>query len=202
MGKTTEWFDFINNGKRSLSSYHYFMPDVMANKVRKQILKDKIMYVCYTDGSATVHDDKKGGYGSFIINKSTGEELCLHEGFVNTKTGRMEIMAIIKTLQYIEDKNSEVIIYSDSRYAIGIINEGWIYKWQGEGWLDSNGCIRKNRDLCEKLLQEYTKFKGGVKLVHIKGHQKDNTNEHIYGNNVADTLADYKNFKEYKTDLL
>ncbi|KAJ5975813.1 ribonuclease H1 [Penicillium waksmanii] len=70
---------------------------------------------------------------------------------------RAEIQAIIlaleKALQVYEDLNSnpwlDVTIYSDSRYAVNCMTE-WIYKWSGNGWINSAGNYVANRDLLEQ----------------------------------------------------
>jgi ribonuclease HI len=67
---------------------------------------------------------------------------------------RAEITAIIIALeQALETHNRlnrqpllEVIIMSDSKYAIGCMNE-WIYKWSTNGWINSAGAEVANRDL-------------------------------------------------------
>jgi ribonuclease HI len=67
---------------------------------------------------------------------------------------RAEITAIIIALkQALETHNRlnrqpllEVTIMSDSKYAIGCMNE-WIYKWSTNGWINAAGDKVANRDL-------------------------------------------------------
>jgi len=147
----------------------------------------------YTDGSASVRN-KKGGAGTYIID---GEiEVFVQKGFSNTTIGRCEIYALLIALKTIQDKSRRVIIYSDSKYVVGTIEEKWVESWERDKWFQ-----RCNADLWKQVLEEYRKFpKGNVRLKHLRGHQKDLTDSHILGNNIADTLADYKQFKEYEED--
>ena len=54
----------------------------------------------FTDGSAVVRgaNKGKGGYGVYFPD-FYGNPLGLHEGFKNTKTGRMEIMALLTAIE-------------------------------------------------------------------------------------------------------
>lgn len=147
----------------------------------------------YTDGSASFKNGL-GGSGVYIINGE--KEYFLQKGFSNTKVGRCEIHALILALQFFENKNQKIIIYSDSQYVVNSIEKGWVYDWERDYWFG-----RLNADLWQRVLVEYRKFpKGNIKLKHIKGHQLDMTNPHILGNNIADCLADYHQFIEREED--
>ena len=41
-----------------------------------------------------------------------------------------------------------------------------------------------------------------VRFMKVRGHEKDVNNPIIYGNHVADMLADYKNFEDYELDKM
>ncbi|KAI1752902.1 ribonuclease H-like domain-containing protein [Xylaria castorea] len=88
-----------------------------------------------------------GSYGSKSINLPRNP----------TPTNqRAEITAIILALKWVLQKWKElksnpfldVRIYSDSKYAIKCMDT-WIYKWVGNGWLNSSGNEVANRDLIE-----------------------------------------------------
>ena len=147
----------------------------------------------YTDGSANYRNGL-GGIGVYIIDGDN--ELFLQKGLSNTKVGRCEIRALLLALQSIQDKSRQITIYSDSQYVVFSIEKKWAERWESESWLG-----RSNSDLWKEVLFEYRQFKpGSVKLVHIKGHQEDISDCHIYGNNVADILADYHQFNEREKD--
>ena len=152
------------------------------------------MITAYTDGSAIVSGEKLGGFGVYIIDEN-GQEYFFSEGYRNTKTGRMELMAVITALQKV-DKSKRLTIYSDSMYCVNCVEANWLWKWRRRLWMDI-----KNVDLVKKYLEEYEKFKFPPKLVHIKGHTK-NDDIHSLGNAIVDKLADYKTKIDYKIDML
>ena len=157
------------------------------------------MITIYTDGSGVNNPKNKhyqlGGYGVYI--KDRDKEYYLSKGYSHTTTNRMEIRAVLYALKAIKDKSQKVLIYSDSQYVINSIMLDWINKWYSQGW----NC--KNSDLWKRMIEELNRFrkaKGSVVLKHIKGHQTNLEDPHVFGNNVVDALASYKNFSKYKVD--
>lgn len=146
----------------------------------------------YTDGSACVTYPKLGGFGIYI--KTPDKNIKIRKGYCNTKTGRMELMAVITCMRSIQNKNLELIIRSDSQYVCNTVNE-WIDHWRSIGYLG-----KANVDLLKQLDQEISKFTYRPKLIHIKGHQEP-TDEDKLGNNIADFLANYKTQSSYEVDL-
>lgn len=150
--------------------------------------------VIFTDGSATVKPKKgelycKGGAGVYIAT----EDLCIAKHFAPAKTGRMEAKAVLIALQQVKDDFEGTIqIYSDSMYMVNMITNKWLEKWEEEKWVN-----RKNYDVLKLILEEKRKKKAKVIITHVKSHRKDLDDDLIFGNAVADMLADYKNGKEY-----
>ncbi len=160
-------------------------------------MRNKLEVIAYTDGSC-FHKTRKGGYGVYIIylnGQKLVNEIFMHNGYSNTTISRMELLAIIKCLKRIREKNIKVTIYSDSQYAVNCINKNWLVSWERNGWVGV-----KNSDLLRVYLKEYRKFLKRPKITHIKGHQNNN-DIHSIGNNIADLLANYKQFKKRKKDL-
>lgn len=151
------------------------------------------MVIAYTDGSAIVKGEKLGGFGIYIIDEE-GKEYFFSEGYRNTKTGRMELRAIITTLKKVS-KDKRLTIYSDSMYCVNCVNERWLWKWERNLWMNI-----KNVDLVKQYLEEYRKFKFPPILVHIKGHTKKD-DQHSLGNAIADKLASYSSFSFYNVDI-
>jgi ribonuclease HI len=149
----------------------------------------------YTDGSACVKGDRLGGHGVYIIDGD--REYMFSFGYKNTTTGRQELMGAIDCLRLIKDKNREVEIYCDSEYVVKCITERRLWKWKRNLWMGI-----KNIELVIRFYEEYIKFNKPPKFVHIHGHQKNLEDRHVFGNNMADALADYKNQKEYKQDII
>lgn len=149
--------------------------------------------IAYTDGSASTKGEKLGGYGVYIIDGD--KEYLYRKGFSNTKTGRMELTAMITCLRMIQNKERTVQIHSDSEYVVLCINDNRLKKWKRLDWVGV-----KNVDLLKQFYEEYVKFKYPPKLYHVKGHTgKDD--EHSLGNAIVDELAAYKTQENYQRDL-
>jgi len=153
--------------------------------------------IAYTDGSCNVKT-RLGGYGALLrfYKKQIVEEIVLQGGYSNTTVSRMELMAIIETLRTIKIKDKyKVIVISDSQYTVDSIEKGWVFRWRSEGFFE-----RKNADLWTQFLIEYFKFPiGKLTFIHTRGHGKG-LECYREGNDIADKLADYKQFKSYIPD--
>ena len=69
--------------------------------------------------------------GIFMI--TPGEKLEFSYSFANSTNNRMELGAIIGTLQLLKKWigiTDRLTIFSDSAYALNIILEGWYVKWE------------------------------------------------------------------------
>lgn len=170
----------------------------------------KAMYV-YTDGSAVSRGDNKGkgGFGTYFPNQF-GKKRGFSLGFKNTKTGRMEVMALYYAINKMPETCLYPVslhIYSDSEYVIKSFTENRLERWIKAGWRNTSGEV-KNKDLWKLIVREINK-KTYLKLEfhHIKSHQLEKEkdpikrkellkNPHIIGNAMADTLADYKRHKK------
>jgi len=127
----------------------------------------------YTDGSAKGNPGK-GGYGVVLISGTHRKELS--QGYRLTTNNRMELLSVIVALEAIKTPNSNVTIYSDSKYVVDSIEKGWVYSW-----LKKQFKGKKNQDLWLRFLSIYKNHK--VKFIWIKGHNENPENE------VCDRLA-------------
>ena len=64
-----------------------------------------------------------GGYASIIYDESGKLITKLYRGFKNTTNNRMELMAILATLEYFQEP-VDITIVSDSMYVVNTINQG------------------------------------------------------------------------------
>ena len=133
------------------------------------------MVKIYTDGACSGNPGR-GGWAAIIID---GEKIEKISGASkNTTNNRMELIAVISALKYVDEQNIE--LFTDSKYTKDGI-EKWIYNWKKNGWKTANKQSVKNIDLWQDLDQLNQK-----KNVHwnwVKGHSN---NEY---NNMADKLA-------------
>ena len=125
----------------------------------------------YTDGACSGNPGK-GGYG--VILNFNGIKKEISEGFILTTNNRMEILAAIKGLEALKEKCS-VTLYSDSKYLVDAINEGWVEKWKSNNWVKSDKSKAKNVDLFSRLLNLLDMHE--VEFVWVKGHAGHIENE-------------------------
>lgn len=126
----------------------------------------------YTDGSARGNPGP-GGYG--LILKFGSVEKEMSGGFRKTTNNRMELLAVIIGLETLT-RPVEVEVYSDSKYVVEAVKQGWVFGWQKKGFKG-----KKNPDLWQRFLSVYPKHK--VTFHWIRGH-----NDHPY-NERCDVLA-------------
>ena len=125
----------------------------------------------YTDGSS-IRNPGPGGYGVVLTYKGHRKELSA--GFRETTNNRMELMSCIVALKSLK-RSSTVIIYSDSKYVVDSINNGWAQRWRLNGWQTESKKNVENADLWRQLLDEINKH--DVKFIWIKGHGGKRENE-------------------------
>jgi len=114
----------------------------------------------YTDGAASGNPGP-GGYG--VVLKSGKHRKELSEGYRLTTNNRMELLAVIVGLEALKQENSNVTVFSDSKYVIDSIQKGWVFGWVKKGFKN-----KKNPDLWKRFLNIYGKH--NVKFRWVKGH--------------------------------
>jgi ribonuclease HI len=144
----------------------------------------------YTDGAARGNPGP-GGYG--IVMKYGSYRKEISQGYRLTTNNRMELLAVIVALEQLRYKNSDVVVYSDSKYVCEAVNKGWIFDWERKGFKK-----KKNPDLWKKFLKVYRDHR--VELVWIKGHSNHIENDQCDRLAVAasqkDNLSDDEGYVE------
>lgn len=139
---------------------------------------------------------RKGGSGVYI--QWNDNEYFIQQGYENTTINRCELRAILLALNALNNKKPLiVIIWSDSQYVVnGMKSIVDIASKNFEGI--------KNQDLWRKVYDELKRLEKRVRvrINWTPGHGKDMNDPIVYGNAVADALADYKNFEYYKLDKI
>ena len=131
----------------------------------------------YTDGACSGNPGK-GGWGAILFYKDQMREMSGFEE--NTTNNKMELTAAIKALERLKEP-CEVELYSDSAYLVNAFLEGWLTKWQMNGFKSSNKKPVQNVDLWQKLIELNNIHK--ITWVKVKGHA-----DNVY-NNRCDALA-------------
>ena len=143
----------------------------------------------YTDGAARGNPDGPGGYGTILqYVDSTGK---LHErefsaGYKKTTNNRMELMAVIRSLQELT-RPCRVELYSDSKYVVDAFNQNWIGGWIKRGWKKADGSPALNPDLWAQALEQEARHK--ITYVWVKGHAGHPENERCDQLAVAQSKA-------------
>lgn len=138
------------------------------------------MIQIYTDGSCV--NDNKDNLGSwgFLVVQTEGV-IIKAEIEKHTTNNRMELMAIIKALEYAMKRDIEVTINSDSMYCINCYNN-WKTKWFEVPEI-KNGA--KNNDIWDELFENVRLAKtllgrNPIKSIKfVKGHSDSKYNDMI-----------------------
>ena len=132
--------------------------------------------IVYTDGACSGNPGP-GGWGVTIkIEDKTFE---IFGGEDNTTNNRMELVAAIKALEYLNESH-KITLYTDSNYVKDGITS-WISNWKKNSWKTANKKEVKNKDLWIRL---DAAIKGkDISWIWVKGHAGN------AGNEQADYLA-------------
>lgn len=139
------------------------------------------MIEVYTDGACRGNgkSDAVGGWGFYLLDKSTGGSAEFFGGEKGTTNNKMELQAAIEALKYIDnnlsfDDKMRVKIYTDSNYVYQGITT-WINGWIRKGWKDVKN-VEQWKELMDLNSPVYT-------WNWVKAHQGNE------GNEIADLLA-------------
>ena len=115
----------------------------------------------YTDGSSKGNPGP-GGFGAILMFGKHSKEISM--GYRFTTNNRMELIAVLASLEALKKNDLPLTIHSDSQYVVKAINEGWLNNWIKTGFKGG----KKNKDLWVKYFQLSKKFK--IKIQWVKGH--------------------------------
>ena len=134
-------------------------------------MPDNSQVIIYTDG-ACHGNPGPGGYAAILIYEEKQKEIS--GGFKKTTNNRMELMAAIKGLESLKD-SCDVTLYSDSQYLVRSMTQGWVQKWQANGWKRNKKDPALNVDLWKQILVLCHKHE--VEFQWTKGHAGHPENE-------------------------
>jgi len=131
----------------------------------------------YTDGACSGNPGP-GGWGAMIVRNDSITELS--GGEEHTTNNRMELTAVFMALREIKEA-CVIDLYSDSKYVIDSLKNGWASGWRKRGWVKSDGKKALNPDLWDMVLDMVNRHE--MRYHWVKGHA-DNPR-----NNRCDELA-------------
>ena len=144
-------------------------------------MSQKAIVQIWTDG-ACKGNPGPGGWGVYMKYKDaklSGRENELCGGELETTNNRMEMMAVIKALEFIKEPWI-IELYVDSQYVKKGLTE-WLPGWIKKNWKNSANKEVKNKDLWQQLLAQSERH--DIRWFWVKGHSGD------AGNERADELA-------------
>ena len=125
----------------------------------------------YTDGGC-IGNPGPGGYGVVLLCDGHRKELS--GGYRLTTKNRMEMMAAIVGLEALKE-GCAVTLYSDSKYLVDAVMQGWAQRWRQNGWYRNKREKALNPDLWERLLSACKRHR--VEFIWVKGHAGNVENE-------------------------
>ena len=121
--------------------------------------------------------DTQAGLGGWAaILKAGGRELVLSGAERGTTNNRMELTALLEGLRALK-RPCTVRVVTDSQYLRKAFTDGWILKWQRNGWQTSTRESVKNQDLWEALIEEARRH--SLTFVWVRGHAGHGENERV-----------------------
>jgi|TARA_B100000470_G_scaffold46155_1_gene33895 ribonuclease HI len=123
----------------------------------------------YTDGSS-IGNPGPGGYGIIMVLENNTYKKEVSQGFSLTTNNRMELLAVTVALENIKIINSNVEVFTDSKYVSDAVEKKWVFEWE-----KLNFKKKKNPDLWKRFLIIYRKH--NITFTWIKGHNNHPENE-------------------------
>lgn len=131
----------------------------------------------FTDG-ASKGNPGRGGYGVVISQEGKVIELGAHSA--RTTNNEMELKAVVEALKKVDHINTQIAIYTDSKYVVEG-SKGWVFAWAQNGWKTKAETDVLNKELWQELLPLLNTH--DIVWHKVPGHVG------IAGNERADTIA-------------
>lgn len=135
-----------------------------------------MIYNVYTDGScnqgSVLSANTNGGWAFIVVDDKESIVFSESEFEPNTTNNRAEMLAIIKSIDFISNKgffeglDNLLLINCDSAYIVNAFEDGWIDKWKKNGWKNSKGEDVVNQDYWNVLIEQKSKY--NIKFKKVK----------------------------------
>lgn len=135
--------------------------------------------IFYTDGSASPNPGP-GGFGVVQVDIEGNILSTYSSRQDNTTNNEQEMKAILYAACQGVLAKEDVLIYSDSAYAINTFSN-WMYNWERNGWIKGDGKVPENLEIVQAFFEVSKMIE--ITFVKVKGHSKNQFNE------LADNLA-------------
>ncbi|MDR1136522.1 MAG: ribonuclease HI [Clostridiales Family XIII bacterium] len=131
-------------------------------------MSEKNFVNIYTDGACSNNqkDENIGGWGAILEFGEHRKEL--YGGETNTTNNRMEMTALLASLQALKKPGLKLNIFSDSSYLVNCFRMKWYVKWKANNWMRTAKEPVLNREIWTQLLDCAEAHKLSFYLV--KGH--------------------------------
>lgn len=127
----------------------------------------------YTDGSCDTAS-RRGGWAYLLTFNGQRKS---DSGFeADTTNNRMELTAAVRALEALKVPCA-VTVVTDSEYLKRAFTDGWLEKWQRNGWRTSDRSSVKNQDLWQRLLELTATHQ--VSWSWTRGHSGHSENEEV-----------------------
>jgi ribonuclease HI len=127
----------------------------------------------WTDGACSGNPGP-GGWAALL--RAGGRERVVTGGEPLTTNNRMELMSVVEGLRALK-RPCRVRVHLDSSYVKNAFTNGWLAKWQRNGWRTSGKQPVKNRELWEELDAEASRH--AIEWVKVTGHAGVALNERV-----------------------
>jgi ribonuclease HI len=127
----------------------------------------------WTDGACSGNPGP-GGWAAIL--RAGKHERVLSGGERVTTNNRMELKSVVEGLRALK-RPCRVRVHLDSSYVKNAFTNGWLDRWQGNGWTTSGKQPVKNRELWQELLAEVARHE--IEWVKVAGHAGVELNERV-----------------------
>ena len=137
----------------------------------------------FTDGSCHTQLNI-GGWAAICFFGN--EKIILKGKEINTTHNRMELLAVIKAIDFVVEKykNASIVIHTDSQYVFRIPER--MEKLTKNNFITKKGNTLHNNDLIETLIKQIKEHK--IEFAKVKAHQKQEEGIENF-NTEVDVLA-------------
>jgi ribonuclease HI len=127
----------------------------------------------WTDGACSGNPGP-GGWAALL--RTGDHERVVSGGEELTTNNRMELTGVVGGLRALS-RPCRVCVHTDSTYVKNAFTNGWLRRWQLNGWATRGKQPVKNRELWIELLEEVARHQ--VEWVKVAGHSGVELNERV-----------------------